>query len=109
MDIIRKWTTPTQSFIIDDVDLTSADVYVTFKQGENDYTFSGDDLTVTYDGTNTTISVALEESFTGGLEEGIVAVQINWRTEGQRDATFIEYIKVMPNLMGEIAEEAEVL
>lgn len=102
MDSIRKWTTPTQTFVIEGVDLTSADVYVTMAQGDVTTTFSGDDITVTYDGDNTTVALPLTQAITGGFStDSTIAVQVNWMSEGQRNATTIEYIKVQKNLYDE--------
>lgn len=86
---MRRGTTPTHTFSVD-VDLTDADVYVTYSQdGEVVLEKTGEDLTVTED----EISVTLTQDDTLRLDASagaVVGIQIRYVTEdGVSDASNI--------------------
>lgn len=43
---IRRYTSPTQELIIEDIDLTESEVFVSYRQKNLSLCFSGDDLQV---------------------------------------------------------------
>ena len=106
---IRRYTSPTQELIVEGVDLTSSDVYVTYKQGNYTLQMSGNDITVeavTHDQTtDTKISVYMSQTQTAGFKsDPSIEVQVNWLTDGQRNATTIAKVSVARNLLEEVIE-----
>lgn len=103
---IRRYTSPTQELIIENLDLSSADIYVTYRQGSVSMTFSGDDIEVSLitdnDRTDTLIQVYLSQSETAKFGLGDVSVQVNWIIDGQRDATSIVKFDITNNLLEEV-------
>lgn len=104
METIRKWTSPTQELTVEGINLTSADVYVTFRQDGNTLTFSGEDLTMAYTEPDTTITVHLTQEQTGAFNSKLILVQVNWVQDGQRNATNIVSFKPMENLYKQVIE-----
>lgn len=102
MTEIRKYTTPIQELIIDGIDLTDKEVYVTLSQREVTYTFEGEDLTLAYADGSTIISFHLTQETTAAFDESLVAVQVNWMDNGERNATSIECVKIKHNLLEEV-------
>lgn len=96
--MIRRFTTPTQELVVPGVDLTGKNTLVTFKQGETILDFTDEDLAIEYDGTDSTITLMLSEQETAQLDEGVVAVQVNYGEGNERMATDVAYIKVGQNL-----------
>lgn len=98
---MRKYTTPTLVMSIP-ADLTDAHVYVTIKQDKRKIEKSGTDVIFVYDPTSekTELSVTLTQEETGQFyAEDHACVQVNWIfTDGTRQATNIERIKVLENL-----------
>lgn len=101
---IRKWTSPTQELTVEGIDLTSADVYVTFQQGDETLTFSGEDITVAYEDPDTVITVHLTQEQTGVFTNKAILVQVNWVQDGERDATDIVWFNPTENLYKRVIE-----
>lgn len=96
-----RYTTPTHTHIVDDVDLTGCDVYVSYKQGSREAHFPADEV-VLEDG-NSKITVDLSQKQTGGFKAGKVSVQINWiYPDGRRDAVASKTIEVLDNLLAKV-------
>lgn len=97
---IRLYTTPTYIFTVEGIDLSEADVYVTFKQNDTILTFNP---TATYADNVSTMEVAMTQAETGRLKPfPLVQVQINWMLNGDRNATNVEYIIPNQNLIDEV-------
>lgn len=99
-----RYTTPTETLIVGDVDLTDCDVYVSIRQPSTKGI--GSDIvdirnpTVTYDGTDSTIVVELTQLQTGELRVGTASIQVNWIDEyGVRKATNIVAKPIGENLL----------
>ena len=103
-----NYTTPTISLIVEGVDITSNDVYVTLEQGNNELTKSGSDLTIAAETvgqqTNTNISFVLTQEESASFRfNASVAVQVNWiSAQGVRAATEIKNVGVMRNLLDKV-------
>ena len=103
---IRRYTTPTQELKVMGIDLTSFDVYVTYKQGHIRATFSGDDVHVSYDGTDTVIRVSFSQEESAKFEDKKPAeVQVNWFVNGKRNATCIKETLILRNLLEEVIND----
>lgn len=93
-----QWTTPTHVHTVEGIDLTGYDVYVSYKQNRSELSVPAD--SVTYDGSRSTVTVALSQRQTGMFKAGSVKVQINWVTyDGKRDAVRVKSVDVDENLM----------
>ena len=104
--MIRRYTTPVQELIVEGVDLTGKDVYVTFQQKSNVSTYTGSEITVESDGTDSTVSIHFTQIKTAGFEAGRpVKVQVNWMDSGERNATEIKEILITRNLLEEVIED----
>ena len=105
-----RYTTPTISLIVEGVDLTGQDVYVTLEQGSKELTKSGSDLTITTTTedsvTDTNISFVLSQAESATFRFNLaVNVQVNWISASSvRAATEIKTISVMRNLLDEVIE-----
>ena len=105
-----NYTTPSISLVVESVDLTGNDVYVTLEQGSHELTKTGSDLIITTDthGQQTDTEIVFTLSQTESASFNInksVSVQVNWITSsGVRDATEIKTIGVMRNLLDEVIE-----
>ena len=105
-----NYTTPTISLVVEGINLSSRDVYVTLEQGRHKLTKKNADLIITTETiqqiTNTNIYFTLtqEESASFDFNKN-VAIQVNWiNSSGVRDATEIKAISVMRNLLDEVIE-----
>ena len=99
-----KYTTPTISLIVEGVDITAHDIYVTLEQGANELVKKGSDLIVSTeeDGTQIVFTLTQEESASFDYNNR-AAVQVNWITStGVRSATEIKSIGVMKNLLDKV-------
>ena len=105
-----NYTTPSISLVVESVDLTGNDVYVTLEQGSHELTKTGSDLIITTDthGQQTDTEIVFTLSQTESASFNInksVSVQVNWiNASGVRDATEIKTIGVMRNLLDEVIE-----
>lgn len=80
---VPRGTTPTYTCTFSDesVDLTTAtNVYVTFEQGKNNITKSGEDIIVSAK----QVEVYMTQRDTLLFEDGTVKVQVNWTNAGGR-------------------------
>lgn len=98
---MRRYTTPTITLRIDNIDLTGLDVYVTFRQGCRSVTKNEDEITVSYTDSQTVIDVFLDQSETALFQVGKrCEVQVNWVASGDvRLATKTKAIKITENLL----------
>lgn len=94
-----KWTTPTLTLKVKGEDLSSADVWVTVKQG--DYAITAY-TSAEYDGADSNISVTFSQEETGNLVRGTADVQVNFKFGDSRGATQVKQIQVYPNLINEV-------
>lgn len=94
---MRRYTTPTHTIIVSGEDLSSASVWVTYRQGNNVVTVESPEVVYT-DG-RSTISVVLTEKDTSALNVGNAKVQVNWVIDGVREATEAVSIKITENLL----------
>lgn len=93
-----QWTTPTHRHTVRGIDLSGYDVYVSYKQNRNELSVKAAE--VTFDGSDTTVTVNLSQKQTGSFKAGTVKVQINWVTPDQkRDAVLVKSVEVDENLM----------
>ena len=104
-----NYTTPTITLTVEGVDISAFDVYVTLEQGKTELTKSDDDLTITTETvqqiTNTIISFTLSQTESAKFDYSrYVNVQVNWLNNGTRNATEIETIEVMRNLLDRVIE-----
>lgn len=110
MAYIRRYTSPTQELEVENVDLTQSDVYVTYTQGRTVLTVSNEDIemesVVVDDQTNTLISVYMSQEATAAFKiNEDIEVQVNWLTDGERNATDIARVGVKRNLLEEVIRE----
>lgn len=110
MAYIRRYTSPTQELVVENIDLTQSDVYVTYKQGRTILNLSGEDIEmeteVVDDQTNTVISVYMSQETTAAFKTNDdIEVQVNWLTDGERNATVIAKVGVYRNLLEEVIRE----
>lgn len=99
-----NYTTPTISLIVEDVDITAHDIYVTLEQGTTELIKTGSDLTVSTDDGDTSIIFTLTQEESASFDyNNRAAVQVNWITsQGVRSATEIKSIGVMRNLLDKV-------
>lgn len=106
MASIRRYTSPTHVLIVEGVDLTSSDVYVAYKQGDQLLKFSGADIDMDFVDSNTEIRVYMPQEVTASFCVGeSLEVQVNWLTDGERNATTIAKVTVTRNLLEEVIAE----
>lgn len=100
---MRRYTTPFQELYIPGIDLTGADIYVTYADLHGNVIITKTDVQAEYDDTGTSISVRLTQEqsilFKANQE---YQVQVNWMTGNDRAATCIAHFKVVDNLLKEI-------
>lgn len=97
---MRRYTTPTIDLTVEEHDLTSASVYVTFQQGVRKLTLSNPP--VIFDGKDSVISVELSQLESGRFTKGSCDVQVNWLEDDKRNATEIKSFAVTQNLLDEV-------
>lgn len=103
---MRRYTTPTHSLVIEGVDLTGMDVFVTYAQGCNRLTLRPESIDYDPDTGNTTLPVSLSQSQTAKFAAGKrVSVQVNVVSpDGTRRATTVREVTVTQNLLDEEIE-----
>lgn len=95
---MRRWTTPTQKFIIHDVDLTDSNVYLTILQNNQTQTFTNP--IVTYSEGNSILEFDFSQLQTSSFVVGSASAQINWVTpNNKRFATDIKTIRITKNIL----------
>lgn len=93
-----QYTTPTHSYVVEGIDLSGCDMWVSYQQGDAKLDVKA--TTVSYDGIDTTATVNLSQEQTGAFEPGTVKVQLNWvYPNGKRDAVSVKSIDVGRNLI----------
>lgn len=103
-----NYTTPTITLIVEGVDITNDDVYVSLKQGSIEITKTDADLTVNSETigeiTNTKIEFTLTQQESAAFStKDVVSAQVNWiNADGVRAATGITTLKVRRNLLDEV-------
>lgn len=99
-----KYTTPTISLIVEGVDITAHDIYVTLEQGTTELIKTGSDLTVSTDDGDTSIIFTLTQEESASFDyNNRAAVQVNWITsQGVRSATEIKSIGITKNLLDKV-------
>lgn len=105
-----RYTTPSISLTIEDIDLTDKEVYVTLQQGNLKMTKSGADLAInvtpvgeSYE-SNISFTLTQEESAMFDYSRSCI-IQANWiDASGVREATDIQNVSVMRNLLDEVIE-----
>ena len=101
---MRQFTTVADEVTVEGVDLTSADVYVTYVQGKSELTI--EEPEVEYTGTeeqvgDSVVKVSLDQLQTGEFKVGVAKRQVNWVTEEGRWATEVATVQVKENLLKE--------
>ena len=101
---MRQFTTVADEVTVEGVDLTSADVYVTYVQGKSELTIEKPE--VEYTGTeeqvgDSVVKVSLDQLQTGEFKVGMAKRQVNWVTEEGRWATEVATVQVKENLLKE--------
>jgi hypothetical protein len=87
--------------VVQGIDLTGCDVYVTLWQQGGEITTQVGPEDMARDDEGTTITVGYTQEQTASLDEGRAKVQVNWVDgEGRRNATAIAAIQVSGNLLG---------
>lgn len=99
---MRKYTTPIEQLTVEDIDLSTAQIYVTIKNDRTTLTFTGDRLDVDFDGTDTVINLHLTQEESGSFAVGSVWVQVNWLMDGERNATEVVRLDVQSNLLNKV-------
>lgn len=99
-----KYTTPTISLIVEGVDITAHDIYVTLEQGTTELIKTGSDLIVSTDDGDTSIIFTLTQEESAMFDyNNRAAIQVNWITStGVRCATEIKSIGVLRNLLDKV-------
>ena len=103
-----NFTTPTITLIVEGIDISNLDVYVTIQQGCYEMTKRGPDLVVTPvqndNVTDTSIVFTLsQEESASFMFNHSAAIQVNWISQqGVRGATEIKGIPVLRNLLDEV-------
>jgi hypothetical protein len=102
-----NYTTPVIKLMVEGIDLTGYDVYVTLEQGQKELTKSGTDLIIQAvtvgQNTDTEIDFSLTQEESGSFDfNRTVSIQVNWISSGVRSATDIKTIPVMRNLLDEV-------
>lgn len=99
-----NYTTPTISLIVEDVDITAHDIYVTLVQGTTEIIKTDSDLTVSTDDGDTSIIFTLTQEESASFDyNNRAAVQVNWITsQGVRSATEIKSIGITKNLLDKV-------
>lgn len=99
-----KYTTPTISLIVEGVDITAHDIYVTLEQGTTELIKTGSDLIVSTDEGDTSIIFTLTQEESAMFDyNNRAAIQVNWITStGVRSATEIKSIGVLRNLLDKV-------
>ena len=104
-----NYTTPTITLTVEGVNISAFDIFVTLEQGKTELTKSGNDLTISTETvgqiTNTIITFELSQIESAKFDYSrYVDVQVNWFDNGTRNATEIEKIEVMRNLLDRVIE-----
>lgn len=95
---MRRYTTPTMELVVQGIDLTASDVYVTMRQQGRELTIENADVAL--DGEDTIITFSLTQEQSATFREGRARLQVNWLdADGRRNATNIAAVEVAGNLL----------
>lgn len=94
-----RYTTPTERYSLKGIDLTNADVYVTYEQGCKTETFRPDSVVYDAETETSLIEVGFTQLESAGFSVGNANVQVNFVMDGKRDATTIETVYVGRQLL----------
>ena len=102
-----RYTTPTDTLTVKGIDLTEMDVYVTFKQKQQQrrdpVVVTLADTTVSYADGDSKIQITLTQQQTSSFKNGPAQVQVNWIDQnGLRGATREANIVIHDNLLQEV-------
>ncbi len=93
-----QYTTPTHEFVVEGIDLSGCEVWVSYAQ--KGISVDVQASSVTYDDPDTTVEVDLTQEQTGKFQSGQVQVQLNWLyPNGKRDAVEVKNLVVDRNLI----------
>ena len=76
-------TTPTLIFVVPGVDLTEVKAWVTLVSGNKEWDFTGDRVTVTYENSQSLLTIALTQEETFKLPTGTLKAQVRWVDENE--------------------------
>lgn len=100
---ITKYTSPPNVLLVKDINITTAEVYVTIKQSSREITLSGDSLSLAAVGSDTQITFYLTQEQTALFDlRNYAKIQVNWIIGGHRFATEIKNVTVYENLLNEV-------
>ena len=106
---MRRFTTPTETLVVEGVDLTGFDVRATYRQAGRKLTITSPTMQVltgqgpSHDRTDTKLTFTLTQEQTGAFQRGTCEVQVNWISpDGARDATEAVEVPVPDNLLSEV-------
>ena len=100
---ITKYTSPPNILLVKGVNIVTADIYVSIKQGSREITLHGDSLEVSAAGEDTQIIFYLTQEQTALFNlRGYAKIQVNWILSGHRYATEIKNVTVYDNLLAEV-------
>ena len=117
---MQRYTTSTPTLIVEGIDISSHQVWVTFQQvypddvdssvvdnlSANNYkteTVTVNPITKSKSGSDTIITCSLSQEQTAKFKPGQVRVQVNWKTSGGiRKATDYVFIPSFDNLLQEV-------
>lgn len=98
--VVRRYTSPTQEIVVEGIDITGFDVFVTYRQGATKRTV--EPTSSTYADGDTTLTVEWSQTDTARLREGPVEVQVNYvDASGKRDCTEVAVFEAGRNLLDE--------
>ena len=106
--MIRRGTTPTFQIEVEDLDITSWDVYVTFQQSKYMFTRKDCAIEVTDYGSLATVELTQAETlgFKGSKDGAPATVQLRAYKDGKAEATSEYEFNVYPILLdGEIPQD----
>lgn len=109
---MRRFTTSEETYTIEGVNLTGCRVIVSYTQkigrSNNAHEVHVSDTSVSYDGTDTIVTVNLTQEQTGGFMPGRCQVEVNWISpDGKREGTEIITVGVEDNLLREVMAYGE--
>lgn len=102
---MRRGSTPDYMLTVAGYDLTSCTTYLTIEQYANQLNLTGDRLTITYDGSASTIVFSLTQEETLAFNSGGADVQVRFiDSQGKAYVTDIQTMNIRPVLFEEVIE-----
>ena len=100
---ITRYTSPPTVLMVKGINIVTADIYVSIKQGTREINLNGDSLEVSAVGEDTQIVFYLTQEQTAIFDVRRNAkIQVNWLLSGHRYATETAKVKVYENLLEEV-------